>query len=176
MEFRDLKANEIDCRISQVKENYLDLLLYKDARVDQNILDETVGNMSWQRDHKELKGNIYCGISIYDDERKIWITKWDCGKESFAEAEKGESSDSFKRAGFNWGIGRELYTSPQIRVWLKDKEGNQNYTLFKKNNGKLTTYTEFNVEAIQIINKEITGLAIKNDKGKRVFVYKKVGV
>ncbi len=173
MEFRDLKADEIDCRVSQIKENYLDLLLYKDARVDQNILDETVGNMSWQRDHKELKGNIYCGISIYDDERKIWITKWDCGKESFSEAEKGEASDSFKRAGFNWGIGRELYTAPQIRIWVKDKEGNQNYAPFKKDNGKLTTYTEFSVEAIQITNKEITGLAIKNDKGKRVFVYKK---
>ncbi len=171
MEFRDLKADEIDCRISQIKETFLDLLLYKDARVDQNILDETVGNMCWQRDHKELKGNIYCGISIYDDERKMWITKWDCGKESFSEAEKGEASDSFKRAGFNWGIGRELYTAPQIRIWLKDKDGNPNYEVFKKDNGKFTTYTEFSVEKIEITNKEITGLAIKNNKGKRVFVY-----
>ncbi len=171
MEFRDLKADEIDCRVSQIKEKYLDLLLYKDARVDQNILDETVGNMSWQRDHKELKGNIYCGISIYDEERKQWVTKWDCGKESFSEAEKGEASDSFKRAGFNWGIGRELYTAPQIRIWQQDKEGNDNFSIARKQDGKITTYTKFYVEKIEITNKEITGLSIKNNDGKRVFVY-----
>ena len=171
MEFRDLKADEIDCRVSQIKEKYLDLLLYKDARVDQNILDETVGNMSWQRDHKELKGNIYCGISIYDEERKQWVTKWDCGKESFSEAEKGEASDSFKRAGFNWGIGRELYTAPQIRIWQQDKEGNDNFSIARKQDGKITTYTKFYVEKIEITNKEITGLSIKNNDGKGVFVY-----
>ena len=114
--FRDLKSEEIDVRIAQVKQNGVSLLLYKDARVDQDILDETVGPMNWQRDHKELKGNIYCGISIFDTTTKQWITKWDCGKESFSEAEKGEASDSFKRAGFNWGIGRELYTAPFI--WI----------------------------------------------------------
>lgn len=171
--FRDLKADEIDCRVSQIKENYLDLLLYKDARVDQNILDETLGAMNWDRDHKELKGNIYAGIGIWNEGQNRLVWKWDCGKESFSDSEKGEASDSFKRAGFNWGIGRELYTAPQIRIWLKDKEGNQNYEIFKKDNGKLTTYTEFYVEAIQITDKVITGLAIKNDKGKRVFVYKK---
>ena len=171
MEFRDLKETEIDCRVSQIKEKYLDLLLYKDARVDQNILDETVGAMNWQRDHKELKGNIYCGISIYDEDRKQWVTKWDCGKESFSEAEKGEASDSFKRAGFNWGIGRELYTAPQIRIWQQDKEGNENFSIEKKQDGKFTTYTKFYVEKIEITDKEITGLAIKNNEGKRVFVY-----
>ena len=112
--FRDLKADEIDVRIAQVKSTGVSLLLYKDARVDQNILDETLTPFKWQREHKELKGNIYCGISIYDEERKQWVTKWDCGKESFSDSEKGEASDSFKRAGFNWGIGRELYTAPFI--------------------------------------------------------------
>lgn len=171
--FRDLKAEEIDVRVSQITKNYIDLLLYKDARVDQNILDETVGTYGWQREHKELKGNIYCGISIYDDERMQWVMKWDCGKESFSEAEKGEASDSFKRAGFNWGIGRELYTAPQIRIWIKDKEGNPNFEIYEKDNGKITTYTKFKVEKIQIKDKEITGLAIVNDKGKRVFGYYK---
>lgn len=167
--FRDLKANEIDVRIASVNDKGVILLLYKDARVDQNILDETVGQMNWQRDHKELKGNIYCGISIYDSTSKQWITKWDCGKESFTEAEKGEASDSFKRAGFNWGIGRELYTSPFICI-SADKCN------IKENKGKKACYDKFVVEAIEIKNKEITGLAIKNlslntDK-KRVFVYK----
>lgn len=98
LKFRDLTKDEIDVRIATCNEKGVSLLLYKDARVDQNILDETVGAMDWQRDHKELKGNIYCGISIWDKDKQQWITKWDCGKESFSEAEKGESSDSFKRA------------------------------------------------------------------------------
>lgn len=170
--FRDLKPNEIDCRIAQFKDTYISILLYKDARVDQNILDETVEPFNWQREHKELKGNIYCGVSIWDDNKKIWVTKWDCGKESFSEAEKGEASDSFKRAGFNWGIGRELYTAPPIYIPYKDKEGKENYEIVQYKDKK-TTRTTFYVEAIQIENKEITGLAIKNNKGKRVYFYKK---
>ncbi len=172
--FRDLKSNEIDCRVSQIKKEWLSLLLYKDARVDQNILDETYGPFGWQRDHKELKGNIYCGISIFDKDKNQWVTKWDCGKESFSEAEKGEASDSFKRAGFNWGIGRELYTAPTIFIPIKDNEGQANFEI-KEDKGKLSTRTKFHVEAIQIENKEIIALSIKNNKNKRVFLYKKEG-
>ena len=162
MEFRLLKAEEIDCRVNTINEKGLTLLLYKDARVDMNILDETVGSMNWQRDHKELKGNIYCGISIWDEDKQQWITKWDCGKESFSESEKGESSDSFKRAGFCIGIGRELYTSPFI--WIS----NENYTTTEKN-GKLTTYDTFRVKQIRYNeNREIDGLVIVNVKTNKV--------
>lgn len=168
--FRDLKSNEIDCRISQINEKGLTLLLYKDARVDMDILDETVGAKNWQRSH--TRDNANCVIAIWDEDKKQWICKEDTGTESFTEREKGLASDSFKRAGFNWGIGRELYTAPFIYIPLKDKEGNDNFEL-KEKNGKPITYTKFYVEAIQITEKVITGLAIKNDKGKRVFVYKK---
>lgn len=171
--FRDLKANEIDCRLSQINEKGLTLLLYKDARVDMDILDETVGAKNWQRKH--TRDNANCIIEIWDENKKEWISKEDTGTESFTEKEKGLASDSFKRAGFNWGIGRELYTAPFIYIPVKDKEGNDNFDL-KDKNGKLTTYTKFYVEAIQITDKEITGLSIKNDKNKRVFVYKKAGV
>ncbi len=169
--FRDLKEEEIDVRIATVNEKGVSLLLYKDARVDQDILDETITPMNWQRDHKELKGNIYCGISIYDEKKKQWTTKWDCGKESFTEAEKGEASDSFKRAGFNWGIGRELYTSPFI--WISNKQAEINK---EEKNGKIkyTCYNKFSVEKIKIENKVITGLAIKNDTlNIRAFVFNK---
>lgn len=171
--FRDLKAHEIDCRIAQIDKDgeWLSLLLYKDARVDQNILDETVGPYNWQRDHKEFKGNIYCGISIWDEKKQCWVSKWDCGKESFTESEKGEASDSFKRAGFNWGIGRELYTAPKIFIKNEDEKGTNFYTT--ERNGKMICKTSFYVEKIEITNKEITGIAIKNNKDKRVFVYKK---
>ena len=126
--------------------------------------------MNWQRDHKELKGNIYCGISIWDEEKKIWVTKWDCGKESFSDAEKGESSDSYKRSGFNWGIGRSLYTAPFIYI-PADK-----CKIVKNNKGKYTTYDSFYVEAIKYNDKEeIVGLAIKNNHHQRVFLMNKEG-
>ncbi len=158
--FRDLKADEIECRISTVKNNGLSLLLYKDARCDMKILDETVGAENWQRDHKELKGNIYCGISIYDDSR--WITKWDCGSESYTEKEKGEASDSFKRAGFNWGIGRELYTAPFI--WIPSAKCTIKDSGRKDNFGKIiyTSTDKFEVSNIEIKDKKIIALKILN--------------
>lgn len=168
--FRDLKSDEIDCRISQINEKGLSLLLYKDARVDMDILDETVGAKNWQRSH--TRDNANCIIEIWDDEKKQWIRKEDTGTESYTEKEKGLASDSFKRAGFNWGIGRELYTAPFIYIPVKDAEEKENFTL-KEKAGKYTTSTKFYVEAIQITEKVITGLAIKNNKGKRVFVWKK---
>ena len=151
--FRDLKPEEIDVRIATVKSNGISLLLYKDARVDMDILDETVGANNWERDHKELKGNIYCGISIWDEDKKQWIIKWDAGKESYTEAEKGEASDSFKRAGFNWGIGRELYTSPFI--WIPSD-------LCKIEGNKCSD--KFKIKEIQIENKVIKKLVIVNEK------------
>ena len=116
--FRLLRADEIDCRVSTVKQNGLSLLLYKDARCDQNILDETVGPMNWQK--RYTRDNANCTVSIWDEKKQIWISKEDTGTESFTEKEKGLASDSFKRACFNWGIGRELYTAPFI--WIDSKQ------------------------------------------------------
>lgn len=115
MKFRKLREHEIELRIGTAKENGVSLLLYKDARCDMNILDETVGAMNWQRHHGRENAN--CIVSIYDEDKKQWIEKEDTGTESFTEKEKGLASDSFKRACFNWGIGRELYTSPFI--WIR---------------------------------------------------------
>lgn len=118
MEFRLLNADEIECRISICNQYGVGLLLYKDARCDQNILDEVVGPMNWQRHHS--RDNANCTVSIWDNDKKQWIEKEDTGKESNTEAEKGLASDSFKRACFNWGIGRELYTAPDMWVGAKD--------------------------------------------------------
>ncbi len=107
---RCLRADEIEIRIAQVLEKGVQLLLYKDSRCDKRILDETFGIHGWKDRYEEIKGNLFCTISIWDDEEKQWIDKCDCGTESFSEKEKGEASDAFKRAGFNVGIGRELYT------------------------------------------------------------------
>ena len=112
LNFRKLYASEIDVRVARVTPKSVMLLLYKDARCDQNILDETVTPMNWQRHHS--RDNANCIVSIWDEDKKCWIEKEDTGKESFTEKEKGLASDSFKRACFNWGIGRELYTSPDL--------------------------------------------------------------
>ena len=139
MTFRQLKANEIDCRVASVsKEGSLMLLLYKDARVDQKILDEAFGIFGWQRKHEIIGGNLYCTVSVKNPETGEWVSKQDVGVESYTEKEKGQASDSFKRACFNLGIGRELYSAPQI--WI-DKG---NY----KENGKGSTYDRFSVSEI----------------------------
>ena len=106
LNFRTLTAGEIDCRIATVKESGISLLLYKDARVDQNILDEVVGPMNWSRSHQLIGDRLYCTVSIRDGETGEWVAKQDVGTESYTEKEKGQASDSFKRACFNWGIGR----------------------------------------------------------------------
>ena len=164
LEFRTLNANEIDCRIATINQNGLSLLLYKDARVDQNILDETVGAMKWQRHHS--RDNANCIVSIWDEEKKQWIEKEDTGTESFTEKEKGLASDSFKRACFNWGIGRELYSAPFI--WIKAEDAN----IKQGGNGKMQCYDKFIVEQILYDeNRNIVALSIKNTtKGKRVFL------
>ena len=141
----------------------LSLLLYKDARVDQNILDETVGPMNWQRHHS--RDNANCTVAIWDPEKKQWIEKEDTGTESFTEKEKGLASDSFKRACFNWGIGRELYSAPFI--WIKAEDAN----IYQGGNGKCQCNDKFYVEQILYDNdRNIVALAIKNkSNGKRVF-------
>ena len=114
LKFRALRADEIDCRIGTMNEKGCTLLLYKDARCDQMVLDEVVGPMGWQRHHS--RDNANCTVSIYDTDLHQWVEKEDTGTESNTEKEKGLASDSFKRACFNWGIGRELYTAPFIYV------------------------------------------------------------
>ena len=113
---RPLRADEIEVRVGQVFEKGVSMLLYKNARTDMAILDELYGASNWQKDYKEIKGNLFCGIGIWDADKSQWVWKWDCGTESNTEKEKGEASDAFKRAGFNVSIGRELYTAPFI--WL----------------------------------------------------------
>ena len=168
--FRDLTADEIDVRVGTVRENGVSLLLYKDARCDMTILDETVGAENWQREHYECKGNLFCRVGINENRNgnpfdAVWVWKSDCGTESNTEAQKGEASDSFKRACVNWGIGRELYTSPFI--WVKSEDCN-----IKEKNGKKVCNDKFEVEKIRIENKRITGLSIRNNStGKRCFVY-----
>jgi len=174
MQFRTLKANEIDVRVAQIDKSWCTLLLYKDARVDMNILDESVGSMNWQK--KYLRDNANCIVSIWDSEKNQWIEKEDTGTESFTEAEKGLASDSFKRACFNWGIGRELYTAPSIFIFPRkdmgklrkpDEEPNE---FFLGTNGKYQTKTRFYVDYIDYdINRNIQNLIIRDHKGNSRF-------
>ena len=125
MIFRKLTANDVEARVQSCDESGFVLLLYKNARVDQNILDETFTPFGWQNRYEEFKGNMYCSIGI-KNENGEWIWKSNCGTESNTEKEKGEASDSFKRAGFNWGIGRELYTAPKTKIKGHTKKVNRN--------------------------------------------------
>ena len=156
MMFRNLRANEIDVRVARTTEKGVFLLLYKDARCDMNILDETVGPFNWQRKHEMLGDVMYCGVSVKDDDN-TWVTKWDAGVESNTEKEKGQASDSFKRACFNWGIGRSLYTAPM--VWV----GIDKYNKFDK----------FKVTHIVYDDDGIAELVVSNQKLENIFKWRK---
>lgn len=172
MIFRTLTEGEIEVKIKSFTEKGAIALLYKTARVDMDMLDETVGSENWEDDFREIKGNLYCGIGIRTAENPhVTIWKWDCGIESREDEEgnqkKGEASDAFKRAGFKWGIGRELYTAPFIFL------PNEKINIHVNDKGKKNTYDKFEVEKIAYDErKRISGLAIKNQLGKRVYVWK----
>lgn len=167
--FRDLRADEIEVRVAQANEWGVNLLLYKDARVDMAILDETVGQSNWQNKFYENKGILFCSLGINTnyankDLPDRWIWKDDAGTESNTEAEKGNASDARKRAGFAWGIGRELYTSPFIKI------SPESLAKLKQDKGRWKCGDYFAVEAIKIDKKRIVGLAIRNTTtGKRCF-------
>ena len=162
---RLLRADEIECRVSTISEKGLSLLLYKDARVDQRILDETFTPLGWQRTHQSIDGNLYCTVSIWDDAKRQWIAKQDVGTMSYTEKEKSQASDSFKRACFNIGIGRELYTAPDF-IWVTaDKVKIQ-----KKGENKFVTYDRFHVQSIEYNDqREISALVIANSWNKVVY-------
>ena len=158
MEFRKLTKDEIECRVGQMaKTESISLLLYKDARVDQKMLDETFGMFGWQKSYeRDNKGVLFCIVSIKSESGE-WISKSDVGTESNMESIKGEASDAFKRACFNWGIGRELYTAPQI--WIKPTD-------YQK--GGKSTYDKFVVADIAYDkNGNINRLEIENRSLKR---------
>lgn len=160
---RLLKANEIECRVSTINERGLSLLLYKDARVDQRILDETFGPFGWKRSHQSIEGNLYCTVEIRDKESGEWVTKQDVGTTGYAEKEKAQASDSFKRACFNWGIGRELYTAPFI--WIPSSE-----TAIQKKDNRFYCNDRFSVRSIDYNgDREIKELVIVNGKGQSVY-------
>lgn len=162
-EIRLLTADEIDVRVAQTT-NYngvvkVSLLLYKDARVDMKILDELYGPMGWKRSHQLIGDRLYCTIEVWDAEKGCWIAKQDVGTESNTEPEKGQASDAFKRAGFNWGIGRELYTAPKIQVTLNEKE-------YKDNGGRINVWAKFSVKTIGYdADRNITTLVLVDEKG-----------
>lgn len=156
MKFRGLRADEIECRIGTIAKDGkgVSLLLYKTARVDADILDETVEPDKWQSEYYECKGTLFCRVGILTGEG--WVWKSDAGAPSNMEAEKGEASDAFKRACFKWGIGRELYTAPFI--WIPAER----CTIA---GGKC--FDRFDVAKVQISDgdfKRIEGLRIVNAK------------
>jgi hypothetical protein len=120
---RPLTISDIDFRVQSInKGGYATILAYKDSRVDMNRLDEVVGHTGWQKKYELINGNLFCSVGVYDKENNQWIWKQDVGTESMTEKEKGQASDAFKRACFNWGIGRELYEYPIISIKLKEKD------------------------------------------------------
>lgn len=167
MEIRTLRADEIECRVQQVKANGCVLLLYKDARCDMRILDEVFGIDGWEREHQVVNGNLYCTVRVWSEKRNQWISKQDVGTESNTEKQKGEASDSFKRACFNIGIGRELYSAPFVWINLDKSEVQEENRRYK-----LDYKVKFEVKEIEYNeDREISKLVIIDQNGKERFSY-----
>lgn len=169
MKFRELRADEVEVRVATCNERGVSLLLYKDSRVDQRILDETVKPENWQKRFYECKGTLFCSVGIdiehSDGHMSVsseWVWKDDAGEPSNMSAQKGEASDAFKRACFNWGIGRELYTAPFI--WIPANQCN----IKQGRNGKPACFDHFSVSALKIDKGEITELQIYNRDTRQI--------
>ena len=162
-DIRLLRPDEIEVRIQSVNKGGARLLLYKNARCDMNILDETFGNMNWQRRH--TRDNTNCIVSIWDETKKQWIEKEDTGTDSETEAQKGRASDSFKRACFNVGIGRELYTAPDIFVFKSDLK------TYTANGDKYRCYDSFEVTDITYDGRTIATVTIRNVNTDIVYTF-----
>lgn len=161
-----MHADEIECRVGSVSEGKgCSLLMYKNARVDMTLLDEVVGPENWQRSHEVINDNLFCKVSIRSENGE-WVSKQDVGTESNTEKEKGQASDAFKRACVNWGIGRELYTSPFVWVTLRADEWKVGF------NGKKQPKTRFYVSAIEYDEqRRISYLSVVDDKGVQRAVF-----
>ena len=160
-----LNADDIEVKVKKVTAKGAIALLYKTARTDMDMLDRVFGAENWQCRYEEIKGNLYCTILVKSESGE-WVGKQDCGIESRSDGDgnekKGEASDAFKRAGFRWGIGRELYTSPFVFLSVETVADGQGYKL--KN-----PFARFDVANIGYNDRRITSLTIKDDKGKVVF-------
>lgn len=156
MTFRDLTKDEIQVRVAKVIGNHANLLIYKDARVDINILNDVYGIGWWKKKYEMVGEYLTCIIYTYNKELKEWIPVQDVGTESNFQAEKGAFSDAMKRACFNLGIGIELYTVKDIWVSLTSTD----FTKDKKIN------QSFYVDKIKTENKIIKELVIIDRSGK----------
>ena len=161
IDMRNLRKDEIEVRVASTQNNVAQLLLYKTARTDAAILDETFGQFNWQCSYSEIKGNLFCTISVKDPNTNEWISKSDCGAESNIEKEKGEASDAFKRSGFKWGVGVELYSTPRIKIPIEESD---------MYNGRFCQ--TFSLKDIQISpDHKITSLSIQDRRGNVRYTY-----
>jgi len=126
-------------------------LAYIDARDVMDLLDDVCGPENWQKDYKVLDGKMYCGIGIFINDK--WVWKWDMGTESEFEAEKGEASDAFKRAGICWGVGRFLYDiDPTKQSFSQVKDSAKKEVKEMNDKSKPTTNQ---IKAVLAISKQI---------------------
>lgn len=158
IEFKPLLPEQIEVRVAEAKyEGSCTALLYIDSRAAANILNEAVGEFNWQIEYKDVAGQIYGRLSIWDSERKIWVYKEDTGSESNIAAEKGMASDILKRCLARWGCDY-LYSSPKIKITCPS-----NYYM-----GDKMTMT-FKVKEIEYEGKKISKLVIVDRFGNEVF-------
>lgn len=158
IEFPLLKKEDILVKVKQVTKAGALLLLYKTARTDAKYLDEVLGPMNWTNDYVEIKNNLYCRIGIREKEDQEFVYKMDCGIESDqddGQEKKAEASDAFKRCASKLGLGRELYTAPQIWAAVNTVQKGEKWFLEDKTAKYYVSKIEYDEKSRTIIDLEI---------------------
>lgn len=166
-----LSIDEIEFRVQSINNGgYATILAYKDARVDMNRLNKAFGVGGWQRKHEDIHGRLYCSVGIWNAVIGQWCWVQDVGTESNTEKEKGQASDSFKRACFNLGIGIELYDYPVIQIQLKPEE-------WQKSEGNKPNKQTYKLKlkewrwVVQHEGKQLTFIGAKDETNKQRFAW-----
>ena len=144
-EIRLLNSSEISLRVGKFNETqygvYVNLLAHTDARTCSKILDETFTPMGWQKAYQGINNELFCEVSVWDEEKKQWIKKSDVGAKANDGSTKGCASDAFKRACVGHGISRELYTLKNIGFKLDETE-------YYKRDGSIKSNAQFFVAEV----------------------------
>jgi len=139
------------------KSNKQQLLVYKDARIDIQRLNEVVGIGYWRNKYRRDPFNnaLYSIIEIWNPDINQWVQYEDVGIPSAYEKVKGEVSDSFKRAGTKLGIGVHLYDMPNITV-----------------DGQVKNTSSWTIRYSLFPNKKYAWVAVFDGFGKTRFLWK----
>lgn len=172
--FPALDAEDIEVKLNPgTQETGFEVVLYKSGTIDAIMLDRVFGPMGWKKSNETIlrpdnTEKLTCTISVWNDKSGEWISKDGVGTNTDWEAEKGQETDAMKRAGFQWGIGRELkYHMPKLFFPYDGCKSCFEYGEDAQNRPLFITRDKFIVEQViyddeESVSRRIAAISIRN--------------